>query len=70
MNEISNKTSIVLKYWDVAIVDLNRSGGIFEFRNVRLRNCSLHYAEALGEYYVKYNKVYFGMQDIQDIRIP
>ena len=58
----------ILEKWDTAIVDLNRNGGMFKFNNVRLRNCSLHFSETTGEYYVKYKDVTFGGFDVYNCR--
>jgi hypothetical protein len=58
----------ILEKWDTAIVDLNRNGGMFKFDNVRLRNCSLHFSETTGEYYVRYRDVTFGGFDIYNCR--
>jgi len=54
----------LLEKWDSATVDLNRNGGMFKFDNVRLRNCSLHFSETTGEYYVRYRDVTFGLFDV------
>ena len=72
-NELYNVLSPVisselLSNWDVAIVDLNRNGGMFKANNVRLRNCSLHYNDDCDEYYVKYSNVTYGMHDIYNRR--
>ena len=69
--QMENKTIVfpqILAYWDTAIVDLNRNKGMFKFKNVRLRNCSLHFSETIGEYYVKYREVTFGAFDIYNLR--
>jgi hypothetical protein len=58
----------ILEKWDTAIVDLNRNGGMFKFDNVRLRNCSLHFSETTGEYYVRYRDVTFGGFDVYNCR--
>lgn len=58
----------ILTKWDTAIVDLNRNNGMFKFDNVRLRNCSLHFSETTGEYYVKYRDVIFSKFDIYNCR--
>jgi|TARA_R110000851_G_scaffold56073_2_gene131182 hypothetical protein len=61
-------SSELLSNWDAAIVDLNRNGGMFKSSNVRLRNCSLHYNDVFGEYYVKYGSVTYRMHDIYNMR--
>lgn len=58
----------ILEKWDTAIVDLNRNDGMFKFDNVRLRNCSLHFSETTGEYYVRYREVTFGGFDVYNCR--
>jgi len=58
----------ILTKWDTAIVDLNRNNGMFKFDNVRLRNCSLHFSETTGEYYVRYRDVIFSTFDIYNCR--
>ena len=58
----------ILTKWDTAIVDLNRNNGMFKFDNVRLRNCSLHFSEKTGEYYVRYRDVIFSKFDIYNCR--
>jgi len=58
----------ILEKWDTAIVDLNRNDGMFKFNNVRLRNCSLHFSETTGEYYVRYRDVTFGGFDVYNCR--
>lgn len=77
INELGNNTKLLLSpvvssellaTWDTAIVDLYRSGGLFVAKNVRLRNCSLHYNDACNEYYVRYTDVTFGMHDIYNRR--
>lgn len=60
--------SQILQKWDTAIVDLNRNNGMFKFDNVRLRNCSLHFSETIGEYYVRYSDVTFGEFDVYNCR--
>ena len=58
----------ILEKWDTAIVDLNRNDGMFEFDNVMLRKCSLHFSETIGEYYVRYRDVTFCGFDIYNCR--
>jgi hypothetical protein len=58
----------LLADWDTAIVDLNRDNNLFVARNVRLRDCSLHYSNALSAYYIKYKDVTFAMFDIYNKR--
>jgi hypothetical protein len=58
----------LLEKWDSATVDLNRNGGMFKFDNVRVRNCSLHFSETTGDYYVRYRDVTFGLFDVYNCR--
>ena len=59
---------VILPKWDVSFVDLNRNNGMFKAVNVRLRNCSLHYNEAVNEYYLRYGDVTYGMHDVYNFR--
>ena len=60
----------VLEKLDTMVVNLNRNNGMFKFDNVRLRNCSLHFSELTGEYYVRYKDVTFGWYDVYNCRSP
>jgi hypothetical protein len=59
--------SNLLKNWNSAIVDLNRNNGMFLVKNVRLRNCSLHYNQTCDEYYINYKNITFGINDIYNM---
>jgi len=58
----------LLSNWDKAVVDLIRPQNIFVFKNVRLRNCSLHYNETCREYYVEHRGVTFNLWSIYNYR--
>jgi hypothetical protein len=57
----------LLTNWDTSIVDLYRNEGMFSFKQVRLRNCSLHYNICDG-YYIQYRDVTFSIKDIYNIQ--
>src|SRR5574343_40638 len=56
-------TPHILVIWDTAVVDLDRNNGLFRFESVRLRDCSLHFSDAVG-YYVRYKDVTFSIQEV------
>lgn len=57
-------TPHILVVWDTAVADLDRNNGMFRFEGVRLRDCSLHFSDAVG-YYVRYRDVTFGIHDVK-----
>lgn len=64
---VKNSEELLLN-WDMSVVDLYRNNGLFSAKDVRLRNCSLHYNNTTHEYYVRYKDVTFAIFDIYNIR--
>lgn len=58
----------LLSNWDKAVVDLIRPHNVFVFKNIRLRNCSLHYNETCREYYIEHRGITFNIWSIYNYR--